>query len=87
MGLHNGLHSVIHEAPNADLTAFTYTKIYASAAATPTINGTAIALTAGTLIENVLVKSISSTANVFLFGSPINTTLGGGGVLGSNQHL
>lgn len=61
------IEQVIHASADADLTGYTYTSVYASAAATPTINGTAVAMIAGGTI-NVLVKSITSTANVYVLG-------------------
>lgn len=64
--------SIIHESTNADLTGFTYTQIYAGAGATPTINGTAVVMAAGSVLD-IRVKEISATANVYVIGSPINT--------------
>lgn len=62
---------IIDAAADANFTANTYTKVYASVGATPTINGTAVAMIAGGSIE-VLVKSISPTANVFVLGRKRN---------------
>lgn len=68
--------SIIHAAESADLTAFTYTQIYAGANATPTINGTAVLMSAGVVLD-VRIKQINilsgDTGNVFVIGSPINT--------------
>jgi hypothetical protein len=64
--------SIIHTAANANLTAFTYTQVYAGAAASVTINGTTVAMVAGSTI-NIRVKSISATDKVYLIGNPINT--------------
>ncbi|NIQ13239.1 MAG: hypothetical protein GTO02_02150 [Candidatus Dadabacteria bacterium] len=77
MGLQNGIHTIIHEAPNAVLSAYTYTKIYADSAISPTINGTVIDLVAGTVIENIMIGEVSATSGLYLFGSPIDTTTGG----------
>ena len=63
----NNLNSVIHAAADAELTGFTYTRIYASTAASPVINGTTVSMAAGSSIE-ILVKSISSTNNIFVIG-------------------
>jgi len=77
MPLQNGISSIIHSAATADVTGYTYSKVYAGAAATPTINGTVVTMTAGSLIP-ILVKSISATANVFVIGDKVNTTDPGG---------
>ena len=61
------LERTIHASADADFDNFAYTKVYASSAATPTINGTEVPMIAGGQI-NVLVQSISSTANVFVLG-------------------
>ena len=61
------IEQIIHPSSDADFSGYTYTSVYASAAATPTINGTAVAMIAGGTIK-ILVKSISSTANVFVLG-------------------
>lgn len=58
---------VIHASSDANFTGFTYSRVYASVAATPVINGTSIPMIAGGTID-IDVNSISSTANVFLFG-------------------
>jgi hypothetical protein len=63
----NALNDIIHSAANADFTGYTYTQVYAQASATPTVNGTAITLPAGISIP-ILVRSITSTADVFLIG-------------------
>lgn len=72
MPLKSGVHTIIHEAANADLTNFAYTEIYAGANATPTINGVAVTMAAGTTLD-VVVKSISATANVYVLGEPKST--------------
>lgn len=58
---------IIHEATNADLNNYYYFKIYASANTEVTINGVTLTLVAGTTLP-LVVKSISSTANIFLIG-------------------
>jgi len=73
MPLQNGINSIIHTATLADVTGFTYSKVYAGAAATPTINGTVTTMAAGSTID-ILVRSISPTANVFVIGDKANTT-------------
>tara|TARA_R110000796_G_scaffold11198_5_gene37380 strand:+ start:5961 stop:6185 length:225 start_codon:yes stop_codon:yes gene_type:complete len=59
---------VMHLSTNANLTGFTYTQVYASSAASPTINGVVVALAAGSTV-NIVVRSISSTANVYVLGN------------------
>ena len=61
------LSNVIHPASEANFTGYTYTQVYAGAAATPTVNGVVVAMAAGHNI-NILVQSISSTANVYVIG-------------------
>lgn len=73
-GTNNG-YSIIHAAANADLNNFRYFQVYAGAAATPTVNGTALTLGAGSSID-IAVRSISATANVFVLGEPINVVDG-----------
>lgn len=77
MPLQNGIGSIIHTAAAADVTGYTYFKVYASVAATPTINGVAVAIPAGVTIE-ILVRSITATANVFVIGDKVNTSDPGG---------
>jgi hypothetical protein len=73
MPLHNGISSIIHEASSANTTGYTYIQVYAGAAATPTINGVAVNMAAGSTID-VVVKSISATSNVFVIGDVISTS-------------
>jgi len=75
MGLQNKIHSIIVLSTAADLTAHTYTQVYAGAAGTPVINGTSVTMAAGSTID-ILVKSITGAAGIYLLGSPINTTTG-----------
>lgn len=77
MPLANGIPSIIHPAASADLTAYTYTKVYAQAATTPTINGTAVTMPLGTTLD-ILVRSISATAGVFVLGDKKETSDPGG---------
>lgn len=67
-GTNNG-YSIIHAATAADLNNFRYFQVYAGADATPTINGTAVTMGAGSSLD-ISVRSISSTANVFVLGEP-----------------
>jgi hypothetical protein len=71
----NDIHSIIVAAANANFTAHTYTQVYAGAAATPTINGIAVTMGAGSTIA-LWVKSISATANVYLLGENQDVTQG-----------
>lgn len=63
---------VIHDttatgATAVNFTAYTYTQVYAGSAASPIINGTTVTMAAGSSIL-ILVKSISSTAGVYVIG-------------------
>ena len=60
-------YNIIKAAADADLDEEIYYQVYASAAATPTINGEVVGLAAGMTLD-VLVQSISATANVFVIG-------------------
>jgi len=73
MPLQNGINSIIHTAADADLTGFTYTQVYAGAGATPTINGTAVVMAAGSTID-ILVRSITPTGSVFVIGDKKTTS-------------
>lgn len=61
------MNEVIHLAANVVLSAYTYTQVYASVTATPTINGTVVSLVAGAFLP-ILVQSITPTANVYCVG-------------------
>lgn len=63
----NDIHSLIVPAASANFSAHTYTEVYAGAAATPTINGVAVTMGAGSTL-GIWVKSISATANVYVLG-------------------
>lgn len=63
------LNSVIHAAANADLTNYVYTQVYTSTDTSPTINGVIVNMASGNPID-ILVKSISATANVYVIGYP-----------------
>jgi hypothetical protein len=67
MAVNNQVYSLIVPAGSADFTAHTYTQIYASAAATPTINGQAIAMAAGSTL-NLKIRSITGGTNCYLLG-------------------
>jgi hypothetical protein len=69
-GTNNG-YSIIHAASDADLSSYNYFQVYAGASATPTINGTSVTMGAGSKID-ISIKSISSTANVYVIGEPKN---------------
>lgn len=63
------LETIIDAAADADFTKNVYTRVYASNAASPIINGTEVGMQPGVSIE-ILVKSISATAQVFVLGKP-----------------
>ena len=67
----NDIHSIIVSASSANFSAHTYSEVYAGASATPTINGVSVTMGAGSSIK-IKVKSISSTANVYLLGETID---------------
>ena len=67
MAIINEVHSIIVPAASANFTAHTYTQVYAGAAATPTINGIAVTMAAGSTL-NIKVRSITATANIYLLG-------------------
>ena len=71
----NDIHSIIVPAASANFTAHTYTQVYAGAAAAPTINGVAVTMAAGSIL-NIKVKTISATANVYLLGEYQDVILG-----------
>ena len=75
MPLLNDIHSIVVAATNANFTAHSYTEVFASVAASPTVNGVAIGLAAGQSIK-IKVKSISGTGNVFLLGETIDNFSG-----------
>ena len=72
MSIYNGTHSIIHSANSANLTAFTYTQVYAGSASTAIVNDTTLTLAAGSLL-NIKIRSISGlTGNVYVLGDKIN---------------
>ncbi len=78
MPLHNGISSIIHKDGDIDVTAYTYTQIYAGVAASPVINGTSIDIPAGTTID-ILVRTLSgSLTNIYAIGDKISTADPGG---------
>lgn len=77
MPLHNGINSIIHLSSSADTSGYTYTQVYAGAGASPVINGVTVVMAAGSTID-VVVNTISSTANVYVIGDAASTTDPGG---------
>ena len=71
MSIYNQIFSIIVPAANANFSAHTYSQIYASAAATPTVNGQAISMAAGSIL-NISIRSISGGTNCFLLGDNLN---------------
>jgi len=77
MSLVNLIPSVIHEAPDADFSAYTYYQIFSTSAVTATINGVPVLMNPDSgLILTLKISSISATNGVFLLGSPMNVTTG-----------
>jgi hypothetical protein len=60
---------VIHPAADIDQTLYIYTTVYASVAASPTINGTEVPMVAGSTIS-IMIKTISATVGIFVTGVP-----------------
>lgn len=73
MPLLNDVHSIIVSASSATLSAYSFTEIYAAAAATPIVNGVQIAMAAGSSIK-IKVNDISNSTGCFLLGEKINNT-------------
>jgi hypothetical protein len=71
----NDIHSIIVAAANANFTAHTYTQVFAGTDVTVTINGVSVQM-AGSSILNIKVKSISSTAGVYLLGEKQDVSQG-----------
>lgn len=59
---------IIHGADEVNLTAYTYSSIYASSASTVVLNGVTIDIPPGVLIP-VIVKTISSVPTVYCLGT------------------
>lgn len=76
MPIDNKIYSIIHSASTANTTAFTYSQVYASVAASPVINGILINMAAGTYLD-ININSISATAGVFVLGEKANVGTGG----------
>lgn len=72
--------TIIRESANADLSNEYYMQVYAGANASPTINGTTVTMAAGSTLD-IIVQSISSTANVYVLGVKKNVIEGGGNIL------
>tara|TARA_R110000851_G_scaffold172952_13_gene319263 strand:+ start:567 stop:797 length:231 start_codon:yes stop_codon:yes gene_type:complete len=62
-----GINHVIHLTTDVDFNIYVYTQVYAGTNASPTINGDVVDMFAGTTFD-ILVKTISSTPNVYLLG-------------------
>jgi hypothetical protein len=75
MPLLNDIHSILVSASSANFSAHSYTEVYAGSAASPTINGVAVTMGAGSSIK-VKVRSISATAGVYLLGETIDNFSG-----------
>lgn len=67
----NDAHSIIVPATSPNLSAHTYTEIYAGSNATPTINGVSVTMAAGSSIK-IKIKSISNGTGCFLLGENMN---------------
>ena len=58
-----------------DLTNYAYFKVYAGDDCTVTINGVAVTMAKGSDID-IVVRSISATAYVYVIGEPLNVING-----------
>lgn len=67
MPIYNGQYNIIRAAADADFVNEIYYQVYASSAATPTVNGVAISMGASSILD-IVVKSISATSGVFVIG-------------------
>ena len=82
MSSFHGYFPIIHSASTANLTGFTYLKVYGGVSGgTATLNGTSVNIAAGSEID-LVVKSISGVSgDIYLLGMPKNVLVGSG-VLG-----
>jgi len=76
MPILNDMHSIVVSAGSANFTAHTYTEIYASASASPVINGVSISMAAGSSIK-IKIRNISNATNCFLLGETIDNSIDG----------
>lgn len=77
MPIDNKIYSFIHSATTANLTAFTYSQVYASIAASPTINGIIVPLAAGTSLDININSVGGALTGVFLLGEKASVGMGG----------
>lgn len=77
MSSFHGKYPIIHDADEADLTGFTYLAVYCGSNHTVTLNGTDVAMAAGSTIE-LVVNSISGGGSdkIYLLGMPKNVLVG-----------
>jgi hypothetical protein len=73
MSLLNDIHSIVVAATAANLTAHTYTEVYAALADTININGTTVVMGGNSSIR-IKVRSVSGGTKCFLFGEMLSTT-------------
>ncbi len=76
MPIDNKIYSFIHSASTANTTAFTYSQVYASIAASPTINGQLVPMAAGSSLD-INVNTISATIGIFVLGERASVGMGG----------
>lgn len=75
MPILNDVHSIVFPATSAataSFSAYTFTEIYAGAAATPVINGVSVTMAAGSSIK-LVIKSVTNGTGCFLLGEKVNT--------------
>lgn len=69
------LPSIIVSASSANFSAHTYYEIFASASATPVINGVSVTMPAGSSIR-LNIKTLTNGTNCFLLGDKKDVFLG-----------
>lgn len=62
------IYNIIKPSNEADFDNEYYTRVYAGADATPTINGISVPMIKGGVID-IIVKNISPTPNIFVLGT------------------
>lgn len=74
MSIYLNAHSIIASAATANLTANTFTEVYASVAATPTINGVSVSMAAGSTLQIKVSTLSGGLTGVYLLGEKVNVS-------------
>jgi hypothetical protein len=72
--------SLIVSGTSANFSAHTYTEIYATASATPVINGLTVPMASGSSLR-LFIRTLSNGANCVLLGDYKDVFLGSGNVI------